>query len=88
MEENKKLPIKDWSIEEASNGTKTIDLISAKEFGRQISEIITGIQPEIRKQLNFSVLAQGPGLRYPNSGFGEIEIIPAKIQFVINPIQP
>ena len=87
MEQKKELAIDDSQIESVDNEAKTIELFGEKGLCDQLIEKIMSMPAETRDKFTCSVVVQSPGLRMPRSGFGAIEITPAKVQLMFSPVR-
>lgn len=74
--------------EDRNSGTEVVEVCSNKNLCDQFIDTFMGLPEDIRGTVQVSIAAQGPGVKFPGNGFGDLEIIPPKYQIVISPIQP
>lgn len=68
-------------------GTEVVEVCSNKNLCDQLTDTFMGLPENIRAKVQVSMAVQGPGVKFPGNGFGDLEIIPSKYQIVISPIQ-
>lgn len=72
--------------DDRNSGTEVVDVCSNKNLCDQFIDKFMGLPEEIRGKVQVSIAAQGPGVKFPGNGFGDLEVIPPKFQIVISPI--
>jgi hypothetical protein len=70
-----------------NNKVETFELFCKNGLCDQLIEKIMSIPEEMRNQFQYSIAAQGAGVKIPRSDFGDIEVTPPKVLLTINPLK-
>lgn len=72
--------------EDSNNNPEVVDIYSNKNICDQFIDKFMSLPEDIRGNVQVSIAAQGPGVKFPSNSFGDLEVIPPKFQIVISPI--
>jgi hypothetical protein len=84
---------KDFKVNDGGHGDETgkevekFELHGNEGLCKQLIDKITSMPPEVRTQFDYSIAAQGAGVKIPRSGLRDIEVTPPKVFIKISPKQ-